>query len=84
MKVVPCDPPGQRGTIVTCRPRPNATLDNFRLDHLDIEAKTAGFIANARNWEFADNEIKTADGSKVSLTNAADTHVTDVPYGEHK
>ncbi len=63
---------------------PNATLDNFRLDHLDIEAKTAGFIANARNWEFADNEIKTADGSKVGLTNAADTHVSDVPYGEHK
>jgi polygalacturonase len=44
---------------------PNATLDNFRLDHLDIEAKTAGFIANARNWTLANNKIKTADGSKV-------------------
>ncbi len=63
---------------------PNATLDNFRLDHLDIEAKTAGFIANARNWRFADNDIKTADGSKVSLTDAADTHVTGLPYGERK
>jgi polygalacturonase len=63
---------------------PNATLENFRLDHLDIEAKTAGSIANARNWKFADNEIKTADGSKVSFTDAADTHVTGVPYGERK
>jgi polygalacturonase len=63
---------------------PNATLDNFRLDHLDIEAKTAGFIVNARNWRFADNEIKTADGSKVSLTDAAGTHDTGLPYGEHK
>jgi hypothetical protein len=51
---------------------------------LAIEAKTAGFIANARNWRFADNEIKTADGSKVSLADAADTHVTDLPYGERE
>ena len=63
---------------------PDATLDDFRLDHLDIEAKTAGFVANATNWKFADNEIKTADGSKVSLTDAANTHVTGVPYGERK
>ncbi len=30
---------------------PNATLDNFRLDHVNIEAKTAGFIANAQGLE---------------------------------
>ncbi len=63
---------------------PNATLDNFRLDHLDMEAKTAGFIANAKNWTFSDNEIKIADGSKVSLTDAANPHPRDVPYGEPK
>jgi hypothetical protein len=63
---------------------PNATLDNFRLDHLDIEAKTAGFIANSKNWRFADNEITTADGSKVNFIEVADPHAKDVPYGERK
>jgi polygalacturonase len=61
---------------------PNATLDNFRLDHLDIEAQTAGVIANAKNWTFADNKIKTADGSTVSLKDAANPNTKDVPYGE--
>ena len=61
---------------------PNATLDNFRLDHLDIEAKTAGFISNAKNWSLPDDEIKTADGSKVSFTNTLDPPASDVPYGE--
>jgi polygalacturonase len=64
------------------RAYPNATLDNFRLDHLDLEAKTAGFIANARNWIFSDNQIKTADGSKVTVTDVPEPHGKDVPYGE--
>jgi polygalacturonase len=61
---------------------PNATLDNFRLDHLDIEAQTAGVIANTKNWSFADNKIKTADGTKLSLGDAANPSAKDVPYGE--
>jgi len=61
---------------------PNATLDNFRLDHVDIEAKTAGFIGNARDWKFADNRIKTVDGSRVKLTGVVRPHGKDVPYGE--
>jgi polygalacturonase len=61
---------------------PNATLDNFRLDHVDIEAKTAGFIANARDWKFADNRIETVDGSQVNLTGVVRPHGKDVPYGE--
>jgi hypothetical protein len=64
------------------RAYPNATLDNFRLDHLDIEAKTAGFIANAKNWTFSGNEIKTADGSKVTVTDLPEPHGKDAPYGE--
>jgi polygalacturonase len=64
------------------RAYPNATLDNFRLDHLDIEAKKAGFIANAKNWTFSDNQIKTADGSKVTVTDVPEPHGKDVPYGE--
>jgi polygalacturonase len=61
---------------------PNATLNNFKLDHLDIEAKTAGSIANAKNWRLSDNRIKTADGSQVTFTSAATPLGKDVPYGE--
>jgi polygalacturonase len=61
---------------------PNATLENFRLDHVDIEAKTAGFIGNARDWKFADNRIETVDGSQVNLTGVVRPHGKDVPYGE--
>jgi polygalacturonase len=64
------------------RAYPNATLDNFRLDHLDMEAKTAGFIANAKDWTFSGNQIRTADGSKVTVTDVPEPHGKDVPYGE--
>jgi len=64
---------------------PNATLDNFRLDHLNIEAATAGTIANAKNWTLTDNTIKTADYSKVTFTNSTgEANSKDVPFGEPK
>jgi polygalacturonase len=63
---------------------PNATLDDFRLDHLDIEAAAAGTIANAKNWTMLDNAIRTADGSKPVFTDATVSDPKDVPYGEPK
>lgn len=54
-------------TAILVAAYPNATLDNFRLDHLDIEAATAGSIANARNWQMTDNNIRTADKSVVQF-----------------
>jgi len=63
---------------------PNATLDNFRIDHLDIEAATAGTIANARHWTVVENNIKTADGSKVTYTHTAENGQSDIPFGEPK
>jgi len=63
---------------------PTATLDNFRLDHLEIEADTAGTVANARNWTLTDSTIKTADGSKVIFTDSTAKTLVDVPYGEPK
>jgi polygalacturonase len=60
---------------------PNAPLVNFKLDHLDIEAQTAGTIANAKNWTMTDNTIKTADGSKVAFTDSTEA---EAPYGEPK
>jgi polygalacturonase len=61
---------------------PNAPLENFRLDHLDIEAARAGTIANAKNWTMTDNKIRTADGSKPKFTDAVVSDTRDVPYGE--
>jgi polygalacturonase len=64
---------------------PNATLDNFKIDHLNIEAATAGTIANAKNWSLNDNIIKTADGSKVTFSDTTgESNPKDVPYGEPK
>jgi polygalacturonase len=63
---------------------PNATLDNFRLDHLDIQAAVAGTIANARNWTITDSNIQTADGSKVTFTDSEVKDPKDIPYGEQK
>jgi polygalacturonase len=61
---------------------PNAPLENFRLDHLDIEAATAGTIANAKNWTMSDNNIRTADGSKPTFTDAPVNDPKDKPYGD--
>jgi polygalacturonase len=53
---------------------PEAPLVDFKLDHLDIEAQSAGSIADAKNWTFSDVQLKVADGSTVKLT--GDTGVT--------
>jgi polygalacturonase len=55
---------------------PNATLNDFEIDNLNIDARTAGSIADARNWTLTGNGIKTADGSKVSLTDVVNSHVS--------
>jgi polygalacturonase len=61
-----------------------APLENFRIDHLDIEAATAGTIANAKNWTLSENQIQTADGSKPVVADTAVHDSKDVPYGEPK
>lgn len=63
---------------------PNAPLENFRLDHLDIEAATAGTIANASHWRMVDNDIRTADGSKPVFTDSSAQDKNDIPFGEPK
>jgi polygalacturonase len=61
---------------------PQAPLEDFDLDHIDIEAKTAGTIANAKNWKMENMKIKTADGSTVKMTDGNVNDPKDVPYGE--
>jgi hypothetical protein len=62
---------------------PNATLDNFKLDHLDIQAATAGTIANTKNWTITDSTITTTDGSKVTFTDGPATPAKkETAYGD--
>ena len=56
---------------------PNAPLVNFKLDHLNIQAASAGTIADAQNWSFSDIHLQTSDGSSVKVTDSA--NVTDLP-----
>jgi hypothetical protein len=60
----------------------DAPLERFQLDHLTIEAKTAGHIADAKDWTFADDTFHFADGSTV--TQADDVNVTGLPTGHPK
>ena len=45
----------------------DAPLEDFRFEDVEIEAKAAGRIENARDWSFTRTRIRTADGSRVSL-----------------
>ena len=60
---------------------PNATLDNFRLDHLDIDADTAGNVANVRNWTLTLSRIHAADGSSVTYNDSGEPK-KEIAYGE--
>ena len=56
-----------------------APLQDFRLDHLNIEAATAGTIADAKDWKMDDNRIVTADGSQVKFVDAAGAPTPEAP-----
>jgi polygalacturonase len=43
----------------------DSPLVDFEFKDIDIEAKTAGTIANTQGWKMEDMRIKTADGSTV-------------------
>ena len=51
---------------------PQLPVDDFRLDHLTIQAQTAGHIADAKGWKFSDISLSTADGSVVGLSDDSD------------
>ena len=62
---------------------PSAPLENFKIDHLNIEAQTAGTIADTVNWTMTDNIIKTADGTQPTfIKSKGESNPKDVPYGE--
>lgn len=64
---------------------PTAPLVDFQLDHLNIQAVTAGTIANAKGWKMADNTITTTDGSKVAFAaSSGEGDTKDTAFGEPK
>ncbi|HEY4050591.1 MAG TPA: glycosyl hydrolase family 28 protein [Acidobacteriaceae bacterium] len=46
---------------------PNAPLENFHLSAIQIEAQTAGMIANAANWTLTNVHVKTLDGTRIQF-----------------
>jgi polygalacturonase len=53
---------------------PDAPLQRFRFQNLDIEAKTAGSIAGAQDWTFTGVNLKTADGSRPELKDSREVN----------
>jgi polygalacturonase len=51
---------------------PSAPVENFRFDHMGIEAVSAGTIEGVVNWTFADTVLKIQDRSKVTVKNSRD------------
>lgn len=63
---------------------PNATLDNFRLDHLNIQAETAGTLANTINWTIIDSTITTTDKTQPKFLKPNEAHTpTPKAFGDH-
>ena len=55
----------------------DAPLTDFKFDHIDIQAASAGSIADAKDWSFSDDKFTFADGSAVKVTDS--TNVTGLP-----
>jgi polygalacturonase len=56
---------------------PNAPLQNFHLSAIQIEAQTAGIIANAMNWTLTNVHVKTLDGTKIQFKDDSGTKCTN-------
>jgi polygalacturonase len=60
---------------------PQAPLERFQLDHWQVDAQTAGHIADAKDWKFSDLTFHIEDGTTPDLID--DTNVTGLPPGKH-
>lgn len=61
---------------------PEAPLENFQLDHIDIQAGTAGSIQNAKDWKFTDVKIQAADGSRLQVKDSSNVSGLPLPEKE--
>ena len=60
---------------------PTATLNDFRIDHLDIEAATAGTIANEPNATYAADRIERTVSTSNQPEHAVISGVWELPFG---
>ena len=57
-------------TVFEVEAYPNAPLADFQLDHWNVQAATAGHIADAKDWKFSDVSLSLTDGSMVALSDS--------------
>lgn len=58
-------------TAVDVSATTGAPLLDFALDHISIDARSAGKIANAVNWNLSNVAVHTADSSQVAFTDSS-------------
>jgi polygalacturonase len=56
---------------------PEAPLTDFVLDHIAIAAKSAGSVADARNWTLSRVAVHTEDGSRLIFRDTGGLKLTD-------
>ena len=56
---------------------PQAPLVNFVLDHIAIDAQSAGKVADAKDWTLSHVTVHTADGSQVTFTGTTGLKLQD-------
>jgi hypothetical protein len=54
-----------------------APLTNFVVDHIAIEAQSAGSVADARDWALSHVAIHTEDGSQLIFRDTSGLKLTD-------
>lgn len=64
---------------------PEAPLEDFWLDHIAINAQSAGQVADAKNWMLSEVTIRTADKTQLRFTDSSglklegDIGVAEIP-----
>ena len=56
---------------------PEAPLEDFRFDHVSIEAKAAGKVADAASWRLSNVVVHAADGSRLTFTDSRGVTLKD-------
>jgi polygalacturonase len=54
---------------------PQSSVENFHLNDIEIEARTAGEISYAKDWTFDDVDIDTKDDSKIEVQNSTNVNL---------
>jgi polygalacturonase len=67
-------------TAIDIAAYPNATLDNFQIDHVSVVANTAGSVADTKGLRLSDISLVVADGSRLKSEDNTDLHGLDAVH----